>query len=243
MNKTPHVHLLLGQLGLSEAEIQVYTSLLSMRPSLVIDIAKKTGLYRPAVYKALERLEEKGLVRTLPKGKRLVYGAETPEKLETLFKNFEAEFFNHIEDLHSKYEAGKGRLNVVMGEGDEAIVSAYSDVVHSLDKNETYYRYSSLFNLKNKKQVPKDYERTIDKKGLERLIITGERNKPSHKRLGRSFKSIPAEFDPFEDEVNVIIYGDKVAIVDYNSKSTMTIKHQKFADFQKKIFKLLYSKL
>jgi hypothetical protein len=127
--------------------------------------------------------------------------------------------------------------------GEEAIRDAYRDVVHYLDKDETYYRYSSIAHFKRSKYVPRDYEYIRDKKGLERFVITGAKNIPHMKRLGRSVKVVPKEFDLFQDGMNMIIYKDKVAIVDYVSDTTITIKHKVFAEFQRKLFKLLYSKI
>lgn len=233
----------LRQIGLSNAEIQVYTSLLSSGELLIMDISKKTKLHRPAIYKAIEGLSQKGLIKNASKGKRLTYIAESPDRLEVLFKSLEQNFFNKIEDLHSMYETSKSKLVVSMSEGEDAIRDTYSDVIHTLDKDETYYRYSSIHNFLKKKYIPKDYQEVRDRKRLERLIITGAKNKSHAKLLGRSIKTIPTEFDLFQDEINVIIYKDKVAIIDYPSKTTVTIKHQKFAEFQKKLFKLLYSKL
>ncbi|MBP6974730.1 MAG: hypothetical protein KBB54_02180 [Candidatus Pacebacteria bacterium] len=233
----------LKQVGLSESEIQVYMSLLSSGESLIMDISKKTGLHRPAVYRAVEGLSEKGLIKNASKGKRLTYIAESPDHLEILFKNIEQTFFNKIEDLHKMYETSKTKLIVSMSEGEDAIRDTYSDVIHTLEKDETYYRYSSIHNFLKKKYIPKDYQQVRDKKRLERLVITGSKNTSHTKLLGRSIKTIPADFDLFQDEINVIIYKDKVAIIDYPSKTTVTIKHKKFAEFQKKLFKLLYSKL
>jgi sugar-specific transcriptional regulator TrmB len=243
MKNLSHSYDFLKQLGLSDPEIKVYTSLLSAGESLIMDIAKKSGLHRPMVYQGIEGLKKKGLIRTSSKGKRLTYIAESPGHLETLFKNIEHTFFNNIEDLHQIYETSKTKLTVSMSEGEDAIRNTYSDVVNTLGKNDTYYRYSSIYNFKKKKFVPKNYEEIRDKKGLERLVITGSKNVPNKKLLGRSVKIIPPEFDLFQDEINVIIFKDKVAIIDYPSKTTMTIKHKKFAEFQKKLFKLLYSKL
>lgn len=243
MNKNQNSYNFLRQVGLSDTEAHIYTSLLSSGESLIMDISKKTGLHRPAIYKALKNLNDKGLVKNASKGKRLTYIAESPDHLEVLFKNIEQNFFNNIEDLHQMHETGKNKLIVSMAEGEDSIRGVYSDIVHSLGKDETYYRYSSIYHFLKKKYLPKDYQQIRDKKGLERLVITGAKNTSHARLLGRSIKTIPSEFDLFQDEINVIIYKDKVAIIDYPSKSTMTIKHQKFAEFQKKLFKLLYSKL
>ncbi len=231
------------KIGLSESESMVYGTLINSGELLIMDIAKLTGLYRPVIYKSIEILKERGLIRLSSSGKRKTYIAESPDRLELLFREYEKSFFNDIEDLHDLYQSKENKPAISITEGEAAIVNTYSDVVNTLSKNETYYRYSSLAQFKKRKYVPKDYEYIRDKKGLERYVITGYHNQPSTKRLGRAVKVIPKDFDLFEDEVNVVIYKDKVAIIDYPSKVVINIKHKKFAEFQKKLFKLLFSRL
>lgn len=232
-----------SKIGLSESDAEVYACLVKGGEMLPTQISKKTSLYRPVVYKAIENLDDKKLIRISSKGKRKTYIAESPERLESLFKEYEKSFFNDIEDIYKMYESSAEKPTISIAEGEQAIRDTYSDVVNTLDKNEKYYRYSSIQQFKKNKFIPKDYEYIRDKKGLERMVITGFNNQPTKKRLGRSFKSIPKEFDLFEDEVNLVIYKDKVAIIDYPSKMTINIQHKKFAEFQKKLFRLLFSRL
>jgi len=232
-----------SKIGLSENDATVYACLIGGGEMLPMQISKKTDLYRPVVYKAIENLDEKGLIRISSKGKRKTYIAESPERLESLFKEYEKSFFNDMEDIYESYESSAIKPTISIAEGEQAIKDTYSDVVNTLDKNGKYYRYSSLAQFKKRKFVPKDYEYIRDKKGLERYVITGHHNQPRTKRLGRAVKTIPKDYDLFEDEVNMVIYKDKVAIIDYPSKMTINIKHKKFAEFQKKLFMLLFSKL
>ena len=234
---------ILRTLGLKKDSADVYLFLLKNTNKLPTDIAKATGMHRPAVYRALIELEKIGLVFVSTKRKRITYSAETPAKLEQLFKSFESDFLDSIEDMYKEYEVTGNKPTVSIQGGEEAIRDAYRDVVHYLDKNEAYYRYSSIAHFKKSKYVPKDYEYIRDKKGLERFVITGSKDIPHTKRLGRSVKIVPKEFDLFQDGMNMIIYKDKVAIVDYVSDTTITIKHKVFAEFQRKLFKLLYSKI
>jgi hypothetical protein len=145
--------------------------------------------------------------------------------------------------MHKEYESGGTKPTVAIQEGEQAVKDAYSDVVNYLGKNETYYRYSSIAHFKRGQYVPKDYEQIRDRKGLERFVITGSKNVPHTKRLGRSVKVVPKEYDIFQDGMNMLIYKDKVAIIDFVSDTTITVKHKVFAEFQKKLFKLLYSKI
>ena len=232
-----------SKIGLSEDDAKVYACLIHNGELLPTQISKKTNLYRPVVYKAIENLGDKSLIRISSKGKRKTYIAESPEKLESLFKEYEKSFFDDMEDIYKLYESSSDKPTILVAEGEQAIRDTYSDVVNTLDKNEKYYRYSSIKQFKKNKYIPKDYEYIRDKKGLERLVITGHSNQPGKKLLGRSVKAIPKEFDLFEDEINLIIYKDKVAIIDYPSKMTINIQHKKFAEFQNKLFGLLFSRL
>lgn len=56
-------------------------------------------------------------------------------------------------------------------------------------------------------------------------------------------RSIPMNYDLFDDNIGKIIYGNKVAIIDYSTSMSFIIENKKFAEFEKKIFKLLFSYL
>jgi alpha-L-arabinofuranosidase len=92
--------------------------------------------------------------------------------------------------------------------------------------------------------LPKDYREKRDKKQLERYVIMSETQKKSKKpRLERDIVTIPPEYDEFVDDVQMIIYGNKVAFIDFNSESSIIIENKFIADFQLKLFKLLFKTL
>jgi sugar-specific transcriptional regulator TrmB len=235
---------ILEQIGLTKDESTIYRTLLSVNPISISEIVRKTGIHRPTVYKTLPSLLEKQLVSVMPKGKNKLYVAESPERVEKIFEELEDEFNSEINTLFQNYKVRDKKPLVKYAEGDSAIKNVFSDVVHSLDKNESYYRYSSALNLARKKYVPKDYRAVRDKKDLNRYIITdSESLKISSKKLGKSMKSIPKDSDLFELDITQIIYGNKVSLIDYNSKTIVTIENEMIARFQEKIFKLLFGRL
>jgi hypothetical protein len=88
------------------------------------------------------------------------------------------------------------------------------------------------------------YARVRDTKKLERLVITSQEKAQSKvKKLNRSIKAIPKEVDLFEDNISLVIYGDKTAYIDYSSQTSFIIESAKIAHFQEKLFKLLYKNL
>jgi hypothetical protein len=79
------------------------------------------------------------------------------------------------------------------------------------------------------------------------MVITGHELKKlkedKQKNLTREMVAIPKKYDLFEDDITKLIYANKVAILDHSTKTSFIIENQKFADFEKKIFKLLFKHL
>src|SRR3989344_3480754 len=112
-------------------------------------------------------------------------------------------------------------------------------------KDHVFYRYSSAKDaVKNEKYLPKNYRAIRDQKQLQRFVIANENTMVGKKpRLERAVKFIPNNYGLFDYDITQIIYGDKVAFLDYNTETAFIIENSIIAEFQKKIFKLLYDKL
>lgn len=236
---------ILLKIGLNEREISIYLALIELGPSNISEISKKTGLHRPAIYETLPTLENKNLIALAPKGKRRRYAATPPTKLHNLAETVLHNLDSLIPELQKKMESSKKKPLVTYSEGQEGIANAFEDVVTTLGKGDVYYRYSSRKNVRESgKYLPKNYRETRDKKQLGRFVITNEKNQQEKKpSLDRSLKVVPKEFGLFEDDITQIIYDDKIAVIDYNTETVITIQNPIIAGFQRKIFKALFEKL
>ena len=116
----------------------------------------------------------------------------------------------------------------------------------SLPVGGIYYRYSSS-KKENKNRfayIPPEYFELQKSKALERCIISNEKRVASHSaNPNRDIVAIPAGFDLFDDNITKIIYGNKVAVIDYESQIGWTIESERFARYEEKIFRLLHSLL
>jgi len=130
-------------------------------------------------------------------------------------------------------------------EGRKAITFVLNDLVRILKKDDIFYRYSSAKDArKNEKYLPHDYRKIRDQKQLQRFVIANENSMIGKKpRLERAVKFVPQNYGLFDYDITQIIYGDKVAFLDYNTETALIIENSIIAEFQKKIFKLLYDKL
>ena len=123
------------------------------------------------------------------------------------------------------------------------ICETFDDLAYSLPKDGVYYRYSSRTG-DNPETRSDLYFSMRKKKNFGRYVITGEvkGNKKKH-NLDRAMKMIPSKTDLFDDDVSLLIYEDKVVFVDYENNMSFMIEAKKIAQFQKKLFMLLFKKL
>ncbi len=89
----------LERLGLTKNEAKTYLALLSTGPTTSGAVISKSGLYRPAVYEALDRLMAKGLVSFVMKNNRKHFEAADPERLGDLADEMMQEVHNAIPEL------------------------------------------------------------------------------------------------------------------------------------------------
>jgi len=238
---------LLQKLGLSDEESRIYLSLLDLGSANISEIAKGSGLYRPVIYKYLPGLIAKGLVSQSKMGKRAVYSAESPRSLEKQIDNMREEFDQALPSLLSSYKTRCKKPIIRFFRGKKGIAFIYEDMVNTCEKGDVIYRYESPKDYKkNKKYYPALYFAKAGCKHseIEKFVITNEKTQEIRsQQLERYSKPIPASYDPFDYNITQLVYGNKVAFIDYDNETASIIEGASFAQFQIKLFKLLFNKL
>ena len=232
----------LERIGLSKNEASIYVSLLKHGQSRVSTIFRNTKIHRPLIYKAIPSLAAKGLITHITKGKQVFYSAESPDKLKSLVDTMLYQTEVLIPSLKDIVSADK-KPQVKLLEGQNAIKFVYNDILDTLQTGEVFYRYSSTKDSKKgRSHLPTDYEMRRDKKKIERYVITSEagvkRKKP---KLERSIKAIPAKYGLFDYNITQLIYGKKIAVLDDNTDTAIIIENELIAEFQKKLFMVLFN--
>ncbi len=150
-----------------------------------------------------------------------------------------------MSELMTKYEQLGKNIVVSYQEWALWVTRVFDDIVESLPVGAVFYRISAENDVeKSNIYLPKDYREKRDKKKLERMVISSSKAAiPKRKRLERDLVIIPKEFDEFDQDITMTIYGDKVAFIDFGKENSIIIENPMIADFQKKIFQLLYKKL
>lgn len=240
-----NIQKLLRHLGLEGHTGNIYLALLETGPETVAGIARKAKIERPLVYHALPELLAKGLIAKAPKGKRTYYSALSPAKLGLMFDELGLELRRSLPILEERFAKSGDRPHVTYLEGRQGIVAVYEDIIATLPSGGVFYRYSSAKEVRNKEYyVPKNYVARRDAKKLERYVITNKESAArKSRRAERAMKVIPPGSDLFAYNITELIYGPKIAFVDYNTETAVIIENPVIAQFQERLFKLLYQRL
>ncbi len=235
---------ILQNIWLTEVESKIYLTLLEKWSCNVTEISEYSGCNRVQIYDALPRLSESKIIGETIRWKRKYFFAESPENLENIFYEQKLSFENTIFLLKQRYEKKESKPELRTFYTREAMKHIFFDVIETLKPWETYYRYSSRKFDKLRGFLPDSYKKKRDEKSIQRMVITSDDLKKQKEEwkniLHREMAAIPKNYDLFDDNIVKIIYGNKVAIVDYNTETSFIVENRKFAEFEKKIFKLLF---
>lgn len=242
----------LQHLGLSENEAKVYMAMLELGPSVVIEIAKKSGTNRPTTYVQIESLKKRGLVSTQTKGKKQLFMAESPDKLEFLIDNElktveekKNELNNFLPELLNLFNSSGQRPHVKFFEGKEGLLALQKELLKT--NAATIYGITSLDNVF---ELFPEFENTYIKKRVQKKIssktiytsLRGPILKESDESSLRESKYV--EPDKLPLGVDITIFGDKVTISALKGKISGTlIEHKEIADSFRAIFELVWSKI
>ncbi len=238
----PDYRSLIKSIGLNESEVAVYMAALETGPAQAQLLVKKSGFSRPATYLAIDQLVQKGLMTSIVKGKRNLYAAEPPERLVDFGRSQVNVLSSKVGEIEAVIEdlrlMRKGeRPTVKFYEGIEGLKAIMHDLVES--HPEMTYEIANLDAVKNvfSAQELESAQKIIAKfKAKGQALLAG---KVSRVREGVEARLLPAELGEFFGDV--IIYGDKVAMVSFKGKVSGVIAENKvLADTYRILFGLAW---
>jgi len=238
---------ILQNIWLTEIEAKIYICLLEKWTLWISKISELSGLNRMQIYASIPRLLEKQLIWESIHGKRKKFFAENPDNLENIFYEQKLVFQNTLQLMKNKYDKKMAIPQLRTFYTKKAMKHIFHDIIETLDQWETYYRYSSRKENHLRWFLGDKYKQTRDEKEIQRMVITSSElmklKQDKKKDLDREMVAIPEKYDLFEDNISKMIYANKIAVIDYNTDTSFIIENQKLADFEKKIFKLLFKYL
>jgi predicted transcriptional regulator len=234
----------LENLGLSANDVLIYEHLLKHGALSPTELAAYTKFNRPSVYSSIRTLLDMNLVVESPFGKRSKYTALPPKQLKNLLHTQEEQIQKEIIRLEEITPPVMGIPKVVVLSGRNALRTIYEQIMRELKKGDVYYRYQAVDGdtLKSGGYMSQSARLLRNAKEIERYVITNAKNKSkiaSHPN--RLVKVLPDKYALFEQGVGQIIFGNKTAIIDYNSESATVIESESISNFQKAVFKSLFN--
>jgi sugar-specific transcriptional regulator TrmB len=212
----------LERIGLSRAEVKVYTTLLGLGSAPSARIVQETALRKSTVYDSIRRLQEKGLVSSVIKDSRKYFEATGPDRLleflndkRSVLDEHEKEVRELIPKLKEIFPESKPRAEAHILVGVEGYKTMRRDVLRNAVKELLLLGAVA----KEHEAVPKFYvnwntSRIL--KGIRTRVLAKE----STRKRALVIKGIAGEgydvrFLPeeFESPALINIYGDRVVDV------------------------------
>jgi HTH-type transcriptional regulator, sugar sensing transcriptional regulator len=234
---------ILEDLGLSSTETRVYLSMLTLGPSSVLNISKKAGISRTSGYEILNELQKKGLASTFEKGKKTLFSAEDPERLEQFFSS-------RVDHISSQFRVLKKLMPELrlMQTGDRPRVRYYTgeEGLKALFRDSQTVKVETLFEFAD---IDKVYE-SLDEKmllGLRNLAKHPNvpakvlhRGKVRNRRPKTQYRQIKATFEHFQGVIWV--YADRVAFITFvGNVEVIIVESEIFAHTMRAMFSVAWS--
>lgn len=224
--------------GLSRAQAEVYSALLEHGRQKAGEISKWVSIKRGLVYKGLEDLETMELIEHHSEsGKADTFSPKHPENLrayveERLRKARDAEilFSSFMPSLGTAFNLVSGKPGIRIHEGLDGLRILYKDII---DSGKPIKLIRSFHDRENPEvvQLIDDHIKVRIRRGISAKVIThptidGAKFAASTDNDWLVERRIIADAK-FRSPAQVIVYGDKVSIVDMESLLITTIIENK----------------
>lgn len=243
----------LKQLNLTETEVQVYVTCLSLGQTLVSTLAKKCGIKRTSAYAVVEKLMKKGLITSIVKNNVHYYLAVDPEVLLERFQQLASQAernvfsFTKILPMLNNMKTEGGRVHVQFFSGFEGLKSLYEDALKESKPVNAIHPSSKAckkvieylvgsYSKKRKEQDVSQSKVIILDDHFTKTYMEGNYNVEPHqlRALGKEYLDI---------DVSIQLYGDKSAFYAFSDETDLfgiLIESKTVSDTLNKLFLLVW---
>jgi HTH-type transcriptional regulator, sugar sensing transcriptional regulator len=233
--------------GFDDKEASVYLALLKLGQGSVMDISKKANIKRPTTYLILESLLKRGVIDLLPKRGKTNYIAKSPKVLLDILLRKEKESKSFIPQLMSIFNEQKERPKVMYYEGEEATKRIYDDSIDEGKEILAFFGVKEMFSAVGNK-FTREYVNSRVQNEIKAKVIVPESDeaveyKKRDKGELRQTRLIDSKRFPFEAEV--MIYGNKIAIISFRGTDSfgLIIQNDQFSQTIKSVFNFMWANL
>jgi predicted transcriptional regulator len=223
-------------------EESICFNLLSKSKGLsVVELAQKSGLYRPVVYKVLEKLQNEGFITTSKKtenSKRLVYIPNSKIELEKSLERKREEFEKEATILSNLFPQN-GNIQTLTSLED--IMNFYDTLAETLGEQECYFSFGSSTDYEMiNRHLSKKFRTLREKKNLWSYVVATQ---PPLKQPRFSLAIKQLSISPIPPHCSWVSYSDVFAFLNFEKEYGYVITDKTLAEFQQAIIKAMYEKI
>ncbi|MFA6304604.1 MAG: helix-turn-helix domain-containing protein [Patescibacteria group bacterium] len=230
---------LLEQLGFSQNEAKVYLSALKTGLNSAQNIAKEAVLQRTTTYSVLKVLTEKGLVAKSKEKGKTRFLAEPPDKLLALANTLNDRVKRSLPEFEALYNQKENKPKILFYEGAKSIQEIYDDTLREKPKEILEWNTNAYFEYP---EVDKNYiqKRVAAGIGAKRIAGVGSMWDSKHrfKDASELADTLIVPKDKFWPGVEINIYNNNVAFLNYAEKMSIIIESPAIAEAMKQVYKL-----
>lgn len=229
---------LLEQLGFSQNEVKIYLAALETGLASAQEIAKKANLQRTTTYSVLGYLADRGVVAKSKIRGKTRYVAEPPIKLLSLVSDLQAKIKASLPELEAIYNKSEKKPRIVFYEGDQAIQTVYDDTLREKPGEILEWNTNAYF-----ERFPQhDYIRKRIALGVRAKRIAGSGSiwHTKHKKtdVAELAETVIVPRDLFWPDIEVNIYNDKVAFMNYAENLSVIVTSKAIAEAMRQAYQL-----
>ncbi len=249
---------LLGRLGLTEKEIVVYLTLLSVGSAPAAVLSRRSKTARSTTHFVCEQLVRHGIAHVIRRNGVTQYVAEAPEQLETLLHRRRDELDQAGEDLHR----AMGHLHALVSphtvlpqvefhEGPEGFVRAYEEMLDRIPAGEETLSFLRPLDIvKDPFHLAAGFERFVAKRTEKRIRARALASDcdTSRRMIGKTLGGLRetriVKQDLFGDaSVEILLWGDVMfsAAVEHDTLFACTITNASIARMLRAIFETMWA--
>jgi HTH-type transcriptional regulator, sugar sensing transcriptional regulator len=235
---------ILETIGLTKREAEVYTTLLRLGESPVADILKEIKAHSQLIYRAIEGLNEKGLLNISYRRHRMYVRAEDPHRLKKLEEQKLREINKLIPDLLALQSTSRDTI-VRVDKGNEAIRALRRRGIEELSEGGTYYIITAagqkFYEVMG--DVYAEIERKRIKKKAKRRLISYESERKLLEKNDRFKELVEYRYLPesYSTPTSTNIFNDTLAILVWsNDPIVITIESPEIAQSYKDYFETVW---
>ncbi len=236
----------LQTLGLSDKQAAVYLALLQLGRGSAYSIAAKSGLKNPTTYVILDELIKKGLVQRVPRVRKQLYVALSPEQAFGAAEEKLAVAKQMLPQLVALTKGERAKVSTMYFEGVEGIKQMMEYRLKEMERKESVAFWATDKNVDPELSIyfknewaPKMHKLGITMRGIVPNDPTLKEYRDADAEYGRNIKTVPLE--QYSSEVAIDVLGDIVRIQDYKNLQGVAIESADVAKTIREIFEMVWN--